>query len=221
MSGTHGRFSMNRLGRGCRSGLVLGGLAALVLLAVVPAFGDTPETGADPSVTLTVTPSDGLSDGQTVVVTGTQFPPNSVGVIRECGGSAAVPECDLSVTVPFTTTATGDIPPTSVTVTRIIHTGTTTFNCGAQSCALVATAGGRTSQHHIRMASAGTSVPSSSVPPTLVPPTLVPPIAFPPGAGVPGPEFVCTLLRSLIQPFPFLQGLLTDVLALLSCPVTA
>ncbi len=69
---------------------------------------------------------------------------------------------DLTVNVAFVTTATGDIPPTSVSVKRIIDTGTTTFNCGVQACAMVAAAGGRTSQHHVRMAGAGTSVPTSA-----------------------------------------------------------
>lgn len=148
--------------RGWRGSLALLGLAVAVVAAVVPAMADVPETGTDPNVTLTVTPADGLSDGQVVTVTGAGFPPNTSGTIRQCGGSVTAPQCDLTVSVPFVTTATGQIPPTSVTVERIIDTGTTTFNCGVQACALVATAGAASSQHHIRMAGAGTSVPPSS-----------------------------------------------------------
>ena len=204
-----------------------------VVLAIIPALAETPETGADPSVSLTVSPSDALSDGQTVTVTGSGFPPNTAGIIRECGGSGAAPQCDVALIVPFVTTATGNVPPTSVTVKRIVDAGTTTFNCGVQACALVATAGERTSQHHIRMASAGTvlptsvpptsipptSVPPTSVPPTSVPPTSVPPTLVPPIFVPPVPDLVCPLLRGLLEPLAFLSGLISSLLALLGCPV--
>lgn len=145
-----------------RGSVALGGLAVALCLAVLPALADTPESGLDPNVTLTVTPSDFLTDGQVVTVTGAGFTPNTAGTTRECGGTVAAPQCDLTVMASFVTTASGEIPPTSVTVERIIDTGTTTFNCGVQACALVATAGERTSQHHIRMAGAGTSVPTTT-----------------------------------------------------------
>ena len=221
-----GRISASTPGRGCRSSLVLAGLAMTMLLAVLPAFADTPETGTDQSATLTVTPSDGLSDGQVVTVTGTEFPPNTAGVIRECGGTVAAPQCDLTVTATFVTTPAGDIPPTNVTVERIIDTGFTTFNCGAQSCALVASAGGRTSQHHISMAGAGTSsipptsIPPTSIPPTSVLPTTVPSTSIPPTSIPAGPELVCTVLRVLLEPFPFLRGLITSLLSVFGCPAT-
>jgi hypothetical protein len=194
-----------------------------VVLAVLPASAETPETGVDPSATLTVSPSDALSDGQTVTVTGSGFPPNTAGIIRECGGSVAAPQCDLALIVPFVTTATGDIPPTSVTVKRIVDTGTTTFNCGVQVCALVATAGERTSQHHIRMAGAGTvlptSVPPTSVPPTSVPPTSVTPTSVPPPSVPSVPDLVCPLVRGLLEPLAFLSEFISTLLALLGCPV--
>lgn len=161
-----GRLRLPTASRSWRGSLALAGLVVAVLVGVLPAFGDTPETGSDPNVTLTVTPSDFLSDGQVVTVTGTGFAPNTAGTIRQCGGTIAAPQCDLTVTASFVTTASGEIPPTSVTVERIIDTGTTTFNCGVQACALVATAGDRTSQHHIRMAGAGTSVPTTTTTPT-------------------------------------------------------
>lgn len=162
MGEAQARLSVPRVRRGWWGSIVLAGWTAALLVAVLPASGDTPETGSDPNVTLTVTPSDALSDGQVVTVTGAGFPANTAGTIRQCGGSATPPTCDLTVNVAFVTTAAGDIPPTSVSVERIIDTGTTTFNCGVQACALVATAGGRTSQHHVRMAGAGTSVPTSA-----------------------------------------------------------
>lgn len=210
MGQRYGRRPVAALPRSRRRGLVLAGLAVAVLLTVLPAFADTPETGTDPAVTLTVTPSDGLSDGQVVTVTGTGFPAGTAGTIRECGGTAAAPQCDLTVTAAFVTTANGTIPPTSVTVERIIDTGTTTFNCGVQSCMLLASAGGRASQHHIRMAGPGTSIPSSSIPPTSLPPLPV----------LQGHELVCTILQDLLQPFPFVRGLITSLLVLFGCPAT-
>lgn len=219
--------------RQLRRTLAVAVLLVGVVLAILPASAETPETGVDPSVTLTVSPSDALSDGQTVTVTGSGFPPNTAGIIRECGGTVAAPQCDLSLVVPFVTTPTGDIPPTSVTVKRIVEAGTTTFNCGVQACALVATAGERTSQHHIRMASAGTvlptSVPPTSVPPTSVPPTTVPPTSVPPTSVPttmvpptsvpPVTDLVCPLLRGLLDPLAFLSELISSLLALLGCPV--
>ena len=225
---------------------------AVVVLAVIggalPAFANGPETGADPTVTLTVIPSDFLFDGQTVTVFGTGFPPNTQGTIRECGGTAAAPDCDQTVNVPFTTTAAGTIPTTSVTVKRIINTGSTTYNCGAQSCWLVATAGEKSSQHHIRMASAGTSIPgpTSSIPPTSSPPTSGPPTTVPPTTtpptsivpttvppttilptSIPLPTLpptsgaLCDGLRALRVVFPGLSGLFTILLQLFSCPPVA
>ena len=150
--------------------LATGGLALVFLTLVLPAFADTPQTGTDPSVTLTVSPSTGLTDGQVVTVTGAGFPVSTAGTIRACGGSVPVPQCDLSTTTAFVTTAAGTIPPTAVAVKRTINTGATTFNCGVQACALVATAGAKSSQHQIRMAGAGTVLSTTSST-TMVPPS--------------------------------------------------
>ena len=91
---------------------------------------------------------------------GTGFPANTSGLIRECGGSVAAPECDTILSGFFITTATGDFPPTPMTVNRVITTfGSTTYNCSVQACALVADAGGKSSRHHISFAGAGTSHP--------------------------------------------------------------
>jgi hypothetical protein len=161
MAGWDGRILASGLGAAWRR-LGVGGLALILLTLVLPAFADTPQTGADPTVTLTVTPSTALADGQVVTVTGAGFPANTVGIIRECGGTAAAPQCDPTTTTPFVTTAAGTIAPTSFTVKRIVNTGATTFNCGVQSCALVATAGAKSSQHQIRMAGAGTVLTTTS-----------------------------------------------------------
>ena len=226
MRDRHSRRSVDRRSVSSRRTFFLGGLAAVMLVAVLPAFADAPETGSDPVVTLTVTPSDFLSDGQAVTVTGTGFTPNTPGTIRQCAGPVTAPQCDPTVTASFVTTATGDVPPTSVTVERIINTGATTFNCGVQTCALVATAGDRTSQHHIRMTGAGTSVPTSSTstsiatvpPPGSVPPASNPPVTFTP--VLPMAQLVCSILQALVEPFPFLRDLFTSLLGLFGCPPT-
>ena len=210
------------------SGLFVVGVAMAVLIAVVPAFGDTPESGPDPSVTLTVTPDDQLANGQTVTVTGTGFPPNSAGVIRQCGGSAAAPQCEPGIAAAFLTTSAGDIPPTSVTVERIVDTGTTTFNCGVQQCFLVATAGGRTAQHHISILGAGTVVPTStsstSTSTTVTSSTSTSSTSTSTSTSsttttLPATAFdqVCRVLRALLVPFPFLGQLVGSLLAVLRC----
>ena len=213
-----GRLSPRR-----RRGLVVTGLAMALLFAVLPAFGDTPESGSDPNVTLTVTPDDLVGVGQQVTVTGAGFPPNTPGIIRQCSGTVAAPQCDMAVAATFVTTASGEIPPTVVTAKRILDTGTTTFNCGVQACALVATAGGTSSRHHIAIAGAGTVVPTStSVPPssssTILPPsTTIPPA---PSTTIP-PVFdrnlICAILQSLVEPLAFLGGLITNLLAVFGC----
>lgn len=142
--------------------LAVGGIVLVLMALMLPAFADTPQTGIDPSVTLTVSPSTGLADGQGVTVTGNGFPGGTVGIMRQCGGAVAAPQCDLTTTTPFFTTPAGAIPPTPFAVKRIVNTGATTFNCGVQACAIVATAGAKSSQHSVRMASAGTVLTTSS-----------------------------------------------------------
>jgi hypothetical protein len=60
------------------------------------------------------------------------------------------------------------------------------------------------------MAGPGTSIPSSSIPPTSLPPLPV----------LQGHELVCTILQDLLQPFPFVRGLITSLLVLFGCPAT-
>jgi hypothetical protein len=179
MAGSYKR--LGNLPRVYKRRLGVAGIVLVLLALMLPAFADTPQTGLDPSVTLTVSPSTGLADGQSVTVTGSGFPGSTVGTMRQCGGAVTTPHCDLTTTTPFVTTAAGAIVPTAFAVKRIVNTGATTFNCGVQACAIVATAGAKTSQHQVRMASAGTvlttssttsSVPSaSSTTTTAVPPT--------------------------------------------------
>ena len=76
--------------------------------------------GAQTTQKITVTPSKGLTNGQTVSVTGKYYTPNETVFILECtpavatgGGEAA---CDTSNIVTATTTAKGKIPATPFTV---------------------------------------------------------------------------------------------------------
>jgi hypothetical protein len=61
---------------------------------------DTTDTTVTPTaVTITVTPSTALTEGQTVQVTGAKFPPNEYLVIGECAGKSADPppgDCDIA-----------------------------------------------------------------------------------------------------------------------------
>lgn len=226
MAAGRGRFSISRVGPGVRRGLFASGLAAAVLVAGLPAGAHTPEHGLDPSVTLTVSPDDALTDGQNVWVTGTGFPANAAGLIRECGGSVAVPECDTVVQGFFSTNSAGEIPPSPMTVNRVINTFTTSYNCGVQACALVADAGGKSSRHHISFGGAGTIMPTSSssssssstTPTTAGGPTTVP-TTIPTATTVPLlPNLLCAILQPISD---LLGGILNGLLAALGCPPPA
>ena len=96
-----------------------------------------------------------------------------------------------------------------MTAERIVDTGTTTFNCGVQQCFLVASAGGRTSQHHLSIAGAGTLVPTSVSPSTTT--------TIPATVPIPGANFVCLVPQSFPGSFPFLSGLIGSLLAVFGC----
>jgi hypothetical protein len=221
-----------------RRGLFLAGLAMAVLVVGLPASAHTPETGADPTVTLNVTPSDNVSNGESVTVTGFGFPIFTDGAIRQCGGPAAAPQCDPLIVGQFRTASTQHLPPTLVVARRYINTGTTTFNCGAQQCFFVATAGGKSSQHHISILGAGTSSipdgPTSTSPTTsatTVPTTAttaptettIPIPSTAPSAttttAVPQAGLLCDLLGALRRALGgFLGGLLDGLMNLFNCP---
>ncbi len=221
--------------------LVIGAVLGLVAV-VLPAFGDTPESGQDPRVTLTVVPD--LLSGPTsdVTVTGSGFPPNTAGVLRQCTANLTGQMCDETLVVAFTTTSSGNIPPTTVTVKRVIDpAGPSTFNCSIQVCALVARAGNAVSQHQIRFAGAGTVPPTStsttststtststtststtststtstSTPSTSTTSTSTTSTTVPTGLTT-----VCPILRALATAFPFLAPILGNVAVALGCPVT-
>ncbi len=230
-TGDSGRSRSGHVGPGPRRGMFVAGLLVAVLGAVLPAWAHGPESGSNPNVTLTVNP-DTASDQQVVMVTGAGFPPNAAGLIRQCAGSIVAPECDTVVSGFFTTTSTGAIDPSPMTVQRVIHTFTTTYNCSVQACALVATAGGASSQHHITILGAGTSVPTSTSIPTstspttaptqtTAPPTTTPPTTVPPPTTTLLPP-ITNLLCAILGPVSaLLGGLLDGLLTALGCPPPA
>ena len=234
MASGRGMFSISRKGSRARGALVLVGLTGAVLVAGLPANAHTPEHGLDPTVTLTVYPDDALTDGQNVFVTGTGFPANQAGLIRECAGSVAAPECDTIVQGIFFTSPTGEIPPSPMTVNRVVNTFATSYNCGVQSCALVADAAGKSSRHHITFAAAGTVMPTTTpttiggatTVPTIPGQTTIPgPTTIPSATTVPPPPTtiglppqVPNLLCAILQPISnLLGGLLNGLLVALGC----
>jgi hypothetical protein len=230
----HGGFWIRQLGRvapGVRRGLLVTVVAGAVLASGLPASANGPESGADPSVTMTVSPSDNLLDGQSVYATGSGWPTFADGIIRQCGITAAGPQCDQAVAGQFKTGAAPVLPKTLVQVKRYVNTGTTTFNCGVQACALVATAGGKTSQHHIAILGAGTSSSIDEGPATTAgtmdtttstsPATTVPsPTTTVAGPGTAG--LVCNLLTGLRGILGgLLAGLFDSLLTFFGCPPVA
>jgi|GEM_PF-5125966 len=231
MRDAHGTTATRRVRPGVRRALLVAALASGVVVAALPAGAEGPETGLDPTVSLTVNPDHGLSDGQTVTVTGAGFPANTSGLIRQCAGSVSLPECDTVVSGFFLTGPNGEISITPMTVQRVITTFNTTYNCAITACALVADAGGRSSRHHVSFAGAGTVPPPTTSPPTTTggPTTLPPPTTTPPPTTVPpligpstttpvGENILCVIVRALGKALPGLLGALADaLLRLLGC----
>ena len=121
---------------------------------------------------------------------------------------------------------------------RNINTGSTTFNCGAQQCFFVATAGTAASQHHISILGAGTSSaidgPTSTSPTTsatTVPTsdtTVATATTIPASSTVPAPTtttaipqagLLCDLLGALPGALRrALGGFLDGLMDLFNCP---
>ena len=112
-------------------------MAALVTL-LVPQGAQ-----AEPTTTITVTPSTGLVDGQTVTVSGTGF--GGFTRILQCGpalGSepdlnAAVTHCDLGQFVNPNLDAQGNVPPTPFIVTETLPTSAGTVDCTTSQCVIL------------------------------------------------------------------------------------
>jgi neocarzinostatin family protein len=101
--------------------------AALALFALAP-LGAHAGQPAFPWGTITVTPSTGLADGQTVQVSGANFLKNTQLLIIECGPSQGIPPVGGFVQAICTSSAVsvktgpdGSFVATSFTVSTVIH----------------------------------------------------------------------------------------------------
>lgn len=139
------------------------------------ALANTPEGGFQPGVTITVTPSDNLSDQATVHVEGTGFGNQRTVNIYPCD-TLNPQSCGSQVGPPVTTNATGQFA-IDVAVTRTFTAGTPpaarAVNCGTEQCVLSATNNaGPVAQHHINFTGGivftGPTTTSSTLPPTTV-----------------------------------------------------
>ncbi len=106
----------------------------------VGAFGSVvtmPEAQAIPTVA--VTPGTGLTDGQTVEVTGSGFGPGSQVAVGECRtGATSDSDCSVAGALVATADSTGAFT-TPFTVSRILTIGASTVDCStAGSCVIAA-----------------------------------------------------------------------------------
>jgi hypothetical protein len=95
-------LSKNKLALVAKAGLASAAVVVAVLGAALPA-------SAESAVGVTVTPSTGLADGQTVTVAATGFGANEAVFVTECAGDPAAGTlvCDVAGITQFTTDATG------------------------------------------------------------------------------------------------------------------
>ena len=145
---------------------VVGGWWALALPAgAVSAEGP----GLRGTEMVTVTPSDGLSGGQTVMVSGTGFLPNTSLAFNECKKVVrGYSDCDPATTrTAMTTTGPdGRFPPTPYQLTQTtvrIPSLNASLDCGVDNCSVgVGDVGGKTAGgHHISFAGTGTPIPGN------------------------------------------------------------
>ncbi len=112
------------------------GLAVATFFGGVPARGTTafdPDGPLAPPPTLTVTPDEGLTDGQTVTVTGTGFTDGGTVVVLECGDLGQVlDDCAVFAAAPPIATPTDGTFEVSVTVHRRFDR----FSAGDHDCDL-------------------------------------------------------------------------------------
>jgi hypothetical protein len=139
---------------------LLAGSAAFVLALLGLAYAAGPAAAANPS--LSVNPSSGLTNGQTVTVSGTGWPAsaNNIFVVQCKTGATGASGCDTNTFKTTTTDASGKFS-VSFTVTESFSG----INCATTSCVINANVGanpnGTTASAPIHFASAG---PSSSPP---------------------------------------------------------
>jgi hypothetical protein len=114
------------------------GVAAL-LVVLVPH-----EARAEEPPTVTVTPSTGLVNGQTVIVSGRRFDVGGITRILQCPPEAgrqpdrhaAVTLCDLNNSVEVFPEAAGDVVPTPFTVHEVMFTSGVATDCTVRQCTI-------------------------------------------------------------------------------------
>lgn len=100
----------------------------------------TTTTTVDPNApTMTVTPSTGLTVGQTVQVAGAKFPPSTTLGINECadkGNNTQAGDCDLANITTIRSDASGNVPATGKKVTKGPFGGNNIVCSATQKCLL-------------------------------------------------------------------------------------
>ena len=129
---------------------VLALLITFCVGATASASADTPESSPQfPDTTLNVTPSDNLTDGQSVTATGTGFDPNVTGQFYQCADGFCSPEIGE-----FTTDSFGSFTTTVTVSTTFVNQLGDTSDCRVTACVLFA--GERVgAEHHLTFAAPG------------------------------------------------------------------
>jgi hypothetical protein len=119
------------------------------ILAVAPLSGtiaaSTPISFADVTIvppTMMATPSTGLTDEESITVSGSGYTPDAQLLLAECQAPAtgtAIDEstCDITTFFPLQADATGSFS-ASYEVTRVIEPDTTPIDCAVSACVLMA-----------------------------------------------------------------------------------
>ena len=162
--------------RSSRASIAFGLLAATSAMGLLPgrAIADTPVGGSNPNVTLDVTPSSNLLNGQAVAVVGAGFGAAQTVTIAMCNNSGVCSD-PLGVVVTDTSgnfTRTINVP--------VQYGGTTMVNCLTSQCFVhaVTASGSALELHRVTFAGGSTTTSTTVLPTTtsitissIVPPT--------------------------------------------------
>ena len=130
---------------------VLALLITFCVGTIASASADTPESSPQyPEATLNVTPSDNLTDGQSVTAVGTGFDPNVTGQFYQCTDFCS------PVIGTFTTDSSGSFTTTVTVSTTLVNQLGNTVDCRVTACVLFANER-VVAEHHLTFAVAPTS----------------------------------------------------------------
>ena len=118
--------------------IAIGTLAGTLVASAPITFATASSTTAPSGPSITVTPSTGLTNGQTVTITGSGFTPGDSLFAVECLATAtSAAGCNTAGATPITANSDGTLPSTTFTVkTGTVGTGTGT--CGTSASDLTA-----------------------------------------------------------------------------------